>query len=130
MAKIIEDTIDFLKSVPPFEFLATDVVNSIAIKTSLEYYPKGTHILIQDGSPSEFLYIIKKGGVKVYRKVNGEGITIDFRSEGDSFGFVSLISGDKSRANVVAVDDTICYLIPKQTILNLMINIQKQEISI
>jgi len=120
MVKIIEDTIDFLKSVPPFEFLDTDVVNSVAVKTSLEYYPKGTHILIQDGSPSEFLYIIKKGGIKVYRKVNGEEITIDFRSEGDSFGFVSLISGDKSRANVVAIDDTICYLIPRETMLNLM----------
>ncbi|WP_353683727.1 DUF294 nucleotidyltransferase-like domain-containing protein [Thermodesulfovibrio sp. 3907-1M] len=120
MVKIIEDTIEFLKSVPPFEFLDTEVVNSIAVKTSMEYYPKGTHILIQDGSPSEFLYIIKKGGIKVYRKVDTEEVTIDFRSEGDSFGFVSLISGDKSRANVVAIDDTICYLIPKDVILNLM----------
>jgi CBS domain-containing protein len=120
MVKIIEDTIEFLKSFPPFEFLDTEVVNSVAVKTSLEYYPKGTHILIQDGSPSEFLYIIKKGGIKVYRKVNGEEITIDFRSEGDSFGFVSLISGDKSRANVVAIDDTICYLIPRETMLSLM----------
>lgn len=120
MVKIIEDTIEFLKSVPPFEFLDTEVVNAVAVKTSMEYYPKGTHILIQDGSPSEFLYVIKKGGVKVYRRVDGEEVTIDFRSEGDSFGFVSLISGDKSRANVVAVDDTICYLIPKESILNLM----------
>ncbi len=120
MVKIIEDTIEFLKTVPPFEFLDTEVLNSIAVKTSMEYYPKGTHILIQDGSPSEFLYIIKKGGIKVYRKVDTEEITIDFRSEGNSFGFVSLISGDKSRANVVAIEDTICYLIPKNTILNLM----------
>ncbi|GAB5045705.1 hypothetical protein [Thermodesulfovibrio sp. TK110] len=85
MVKIIEDTIEFLKTVPPFEFLDTEVLNSIAVKTSMEYYPKGTHILIQDGSPSEFLYIIKKGGIKVYRKVDTEEITIDFRSEGNSF---------------------------------------------
>ncbi|MGC8937667.1 MAG: DUF294 nucleotidyltransferase-like domain-containing protein [Thermodesulfovibrio sp.] len=120
MVKIIEDTIEFLKNVPPFEFLDTQIINSVAVKTSMEYYPKGTYILIQDGSPSEFLYIIKKGGVKVYRRANAEEVTIDFRSEGDSFGFVSLISGDKSRANVVAIDDTICYLIPKDTILNLI----------
>jgi CBS domain-containing protein len=120
MVKIIEDTIEFLKNVPPFEFLDTEIINSVAVKTSMEYYPKGTYILIQDGSPSEFLYIIKKGGVKVYRRANAEEVTIDFRSEGDSFGFVSLISGDKSRANVVAIDDTICYLIPKDTILNLI----------
>lgn len=120
MVKIIEDIIDFFKSVPPFEFLTDEVLNSVAVTASMEYYPKGTHILLQEGSPSEFLYVIKKGGVKVYRKEDGEDLVIDYRSEGDSFGFVSLLSGDKSRANVVAVDDTICYLIPKETILNLM----------
>ncbi len=120
MVKIIEDIMDFLKSVPPFEFLSDEAINAVAVKTSMDYYPKGTHILLQDGSPSEFLYIIKKGGVKVYRRVENEEIVIDYRSDGDSFGFVSLMSGDKSRANVVAVDDTICYLIPKETILNLI----------
>lgn len=111
---------DFLKSVPPFEFLSDEVINSVTVKTSMEYYPKGTHILLQDGPPSEFLYVIKKGGIKVYRRVENEEIIIDYRSEGDSFGFVSLMSGDKSRANVVAIDDTICYLIPKETISNLI----------
>lgn len=121
VVKIIEDVIDFLKAVPPFEFLPNEVINSVTVKASMEYYPKGTHILIQDGPPSEYLYVIKKGGVKVYRKINDEEVVIDYRSEGDSFGFVSLISGDKSRANIVAIDDTICYLIPKETI-NFLIN--------
>lgn len=120
MVKIIEDVMDFLKAVPPFEFLPNEVINSVTVKTSMEYYPKGTHILIQDGPPSEYLYIIKKGGVKVYRKIENEEIVIDYRSEGDSFGFVSLISGDKSRASIVAIDDTICYLIPKETITYLI----------
>lgn len=120
MVKIIEDVIEFLKRVPPFEFLSYEVINSVTVKTSMEYYPRGTHILLQDGPPSEFLYVIKKGGVKVYRRVENEEIIIDYRSEGDSFGFVSLMSGDKSRANVVAIDDTICYLIPKETIMTLI----------
>lgn len=120
MVKIIEDVMEFLKGVPPFEFLSYEVINSVTVKTSMEYYPKGTHILLQDGPPSEFLYVIKKGGVKVYRRVENEEIIIDYRSEGDSFGFVSLMSGDKSRANIVAIDDTICYLIPKETISTLI----------
>ncbi len=120
MEKIIENTVEFLRGIPPFEFLSDEVLNSIAEKTSLEHYSKGTHILFQNGFPSEFLYIIKKGGVKVYRKADGEDIIIDYRSEGETFGFLSLISGDKSRANVVAIDDTICYLIPKDTIRSLI----------
>jgi CBS domain-containing protein len=120
VVKIIEDIVEFLKSVPPFEFLSNEVVNSVTVKAFMEYFPKGTHILIQDGAPSEFLYVIKKGGVKVYRRIENEEVVIDYRSEGDSFGFVSLMSGDKSRANVVAIDDTICYLIPKATIKELI----------
>ena len=38
---------------------------------------------------------------------------------GDQFGLVSVISGDRSRANVMAVEDTICYLISKDKIVNL-----------
>lgn len=120
MVKVIDDAVEFLRGIPPFEFLNEEVLKAVAMKISMEYYSKGVHILLQDGSPSEFLYLIKKGGVKVYRKIDSEEILIDYRSEGDLFGFVSLMSGDKSRANVVAVDDTICYLIPKETVMTLI----------
>ncbi len=50
---------------------------------------------------------------------DNEEILIDYRSEGEQFGLVSVISGDHSRANVVAVEDTICYLIAKEKIINL-----------
>ncbi|MGE5300418.1 MAG: DUF294 nucleotidyltransferase-like domain-containing protein [Acidobacteriota bacterium] len=87
----------------------------------MEFYPKGSMILHQDGPPSEYLRIIKKGGVKVFiRADKGEEVLIDYRSEGDSFGFLSLVGGDKSRATVVAVEDTICLLIKRQTVVMLL----------
>ena len=117
---IIEEAIDFLKQVPPFQFLDEITLKSLANKASMEFYPKGSTILQQDGPPSEYLAIIKKGGVKVYLKSDAEEeVIIDYRSEGDSFGFLSLFSGDKSRANVLAVDDTIAYLFSKQVVLEL-----------
>ncbi len=118
---ITEDVIDFLKSVPPFQFLDEGSLRRISENISMEFYPKGTTILHQDGPPSEYLRIIKKGGVKVFMTPDkGEEVLIDYRSEGDSFGLLSLVGGDKSRANVVAVDDTICYLIGKDVILRLV----------
>jgi len=114
---ILDEAIEFLKQVPPFQFLNNDALRNIASKASMEFYPKGSSILQQDGPPSEYLSIIKKGGVKVSIKpANGDEIIIDYRSEGDSFGFLSLVSGDRSRANVVAVDDTIAYLFSKEDI--------------
>jgi CBS domain-containing protein len=118
---LVEDVIEFLRRVPPFQFLDEKALRITADGISMEYYPKSSMILHQDGPPSEYLRIIKKGGVKVFVKSdNGEEVLIDYRSEGDSFGLLSLVGGDKSRANIIAVDDTICYLLNKEIILKLV----------
>lgn len=118
---IIEEVIEFLKKVPPFQFLDELEIKKIAASVSMEFYPNGSTILYQEGPVSEYLRIIKKGGVKVFvRSKDNEEVIIDYRSEGDIFGFLSLVSQDKSRANVVAVEDTISYLINRETVLRLL----------
>jgi len=120
---IISEVTEFLSSVPPFQFLDSSSIKNIAENVSMEYYPKGTHILQQDGPPSEYLRVIKKGAVKVFLKSdNNRELLIDYRSRGDYFGLLSLFGGDKSRANVVAAEDTICFLIQKEFILKLLDN--------
>ncbi|RPI36455.1 MAG: CBS domain-containing protein, partial [Nitrospiraceae bacterium] len=118
---IIDEVVEFLQQVPPFQFLEEKTLRNLANTASMEFYPKGTTILHQDGPPGQYLSIIKKGGVKVFVKSDTEEeMVIDYRGEGDSFGFLSLVSGDKSRANVVAVDDSIAYLFSKEEILKLL----------
>lgn len=117
----MEEVIDFLKKVPPFQFLDNDTLKDIASAVKMELHPNGSIILQQDGPPSEHLRIIKKGGVKVFMSTaEGDEVVIDYRGEGESFGLLSLVGGDKSRANVVATEDTICYLIDKPTIFKLI----------
>jgi CBS domain-containing protein len=118
---IIDEVIEFLSSVPPFQFLDEAALRGIAQNISMDFYPKGVVILKQNDPASEHLRIIKKGGVKVYMESDsGEEIVIDYRGEGDTFGFLSLIGKDKVRANIMAVDDTICYLLDKEHALKLM----------
>jgi CBS domain-containing protein len=118
---LIEDIIGFLKNVPPFQFLDEATLKTVAGKISMEFYPKNTLILKQDGPPSEYLRIIKKGGVKVSMvSEDGEEVIIDYRGEGDTFGFLSLVGKDRVRANVTAIDDTLCYLLGKETALKLL----------
>lgn len=118
---LIKEIIGFLKEIPPFNLLGEDILEQIAEKVSVEYYPRGFTILSQNGPPCSSLKVIKKGGAKVFMKsTEGNEVAIDYRSEGDAFGYVSLISGDKSRAYVIAVEDTICYAIPKDAILNIL----------
>lgn len=112
---ITEESINFLKKTPPFQFLDESVMREIAANLSLEFFPRNSMILSQGGPPSESLRVIKKGGVKVFLS-NDDEIVIDYKSEGDSFGYISLLSGDRSRANVLAIEDTLCYLLPKELI--------------
>ncbi len=118
-----EEIIDFLEQIPPFHFLGREELSHAVVDISMEYYPGGTRILQQDGPPSDHLCVIKKGGVKVYMMSEGEGETVvDYRSEGELFGMLSLMSGDRCRANVEAIEDTICYLIPRNNILDVLKN--------
>ena len=118
---ITEESISFFKTIPPFQFLDEAAITKIAGNLALEFFPKNTQILTQDGPPSNSLRVIKKGGVKITLSNGDEDeIVIDYKSEGDSFGYVSLISGDKSRTNVTAVEDTLCYQIPGEIILQII----------
>jgi CBS domain-containing protein len=116
---ITDESINFLKKIPPFKFLRDDTLNTIASNLTLEFIPKNSLILTQDGPPSDSLRVIKKGGVKIFMSDDDE-IVIDFKSEGEPFGYLSLISGDKSRTNVQAIEDTLCYQIPKEIIMQII----------
>jgi len=118
---IMEDVVAFLKKVPPFQFLDDADIQAVARNLSLEFYPKDMVILKQDGAPSDALRIIKKGGVKVSMVAEDGGeVVIDYRCEGDTFGFLSLVGKDRIRSNITAVEDTICYLLGKEMLLKLL----------
>src|SRR5512143_2103978 len=113
---ILEDVISFLKKEPPFQFLDEATLKSVANSLSMEFYPKDTVILKEDGPSSDFLRIIKRGTVKVFirSKSGGEAVVMDYKGEGDNFGFSSMISKGIQRTTVVAIDDTICYLLRRE----------------
>ncbi len=112
---------EFLKKVPPFQFLDDQILTTVARNLSMEFYPKGTIILKQDGQPSNSLQIIKKGGVRLsIKSKDGDDVVIDYRGEGETFGLVSLMGKDRQKTTIAAVDDTICYLLNKETVYRLI----------
>jgi CBS domain-containing protein len=118
-----DEIIDFFEKVMPFNRLSRETLGEMVDDISMEYYPKGEQILQQDGPPSEFLGVIKKGGVKVYQVTsNDEEVVIDLRGEAEHFGILSLLSGDRARNNVISIEDTICYQVPKKTVLAILQN--------
>jgi CBS domain-containing protein len=118
---IADESTYFLKSVPPFQFLNNAELRALASSMTTEFYPRDTVILKQDEKASNALRIIKKGGVKVsVRAESGEEMILDQRSEGDTFGLMSLLGHDRQKTTVTALEDTICYLVSRDQILRLI----------
>ena len=118
-----DEIVDFFETVMPFNMLSRDAIGEMVADITMEYYPKGEEILQQDGPASEFLGVIKKGGVKVFQTTeDNEEVVVDLRGEGEHFGMLSLLSGDRSRNNVVTIEDTICYLVPKKNVMAVLKN--------
>src|SRR5208283_3442824 len=118
---LFEDAVNFLKKTPPFQFLDESVIREIAGGISMEFYPQDKVILRQDGPASDSLRIIKKGGVKISLRSNDdEDVVIDCRGEGESFGLVSLMAKEKQKTTIVAMDDTVCYLLDREKVFSLI----------
>ncbi|MEW6117056.1 MAG: DUF294 nucleotidyltransferase-like domain-containing protein [Nitrospirota bacterium] len=117
---LLEDVYTFLRNIPPFQFLEEEDLKAVAGSLSIEFYPKDTVILKQNGPASDSLRIIKKGGVKIsIRSDSGEDVVIDYRGEGETFGLVSLMGGTQ-KTTIVAVEDTLCYLLKKKELFALI----------
>lgn len=119
---IYEEVIAFLKKIPPFQFLDDSTLDMVVGNLSLDFYPRDSIILKQYGTPSDSVRIIKKGSVKVLMasEVGGEEVVIEYKGEGDTFGFLSLIGKDKQRTTVMAMDDTLCYVLNREGVYKLL----------
>ncbi len=117
---ISEEVTEFLKKIPPFQFFDEASLSNVTSNISMDFYPKGSTIQYQGGPASEYLHIIKKGEVKVVIRNETDEVFVDYRGEGDLIGYLMIFGGDKARATVTAIDDTICYLIKREVIQNLL----------
>jgi CBS domain-containing protein len=117
----LEDALILLNKTPPFSFLDGSVLAKVAEEIVEEAYPKGQTIHHQSGPAPEHLSIIRSGAVKVFVRTNeGEEVLVDYRTSGEFFGLLSFACGVTARDTIVAVEDTSCGLITKETVLRLM----------
>jgi CBS domain-containing protein len=118
----LEEALSFLRKVPPFQFLDEHLLRKVAGCLSLTVYPKDTVVLKQHGPPSDCVRIIRRGAVRVMMESpeSGEEVILDYKGEGDNFGFLSLIGGDRQRTTCIADDDTTCYVLSKECVYDLL----------
>ncbi|MGO9119213.1 MAG: putative nucleotidyltransferase substrate binding domain-containing protein [Desulfomonilaceae bacterium] len=113
--------INFLAKTLPFSELNAMGRKRIAESCLVKFFPKGTVILEQDVTQVTHLYLIQKGAVKIYRINEDESITpMDYCGEGATFGTFAIMSGVGINVTVEATEDTVCMLLDKTTLLEVL----------
>ena len=110
------DPIDFLMRHPPFDRLDRGGTRRLGESIEVAYAPRDTRILRRDGARSEFLYVVRKGAVRLER----DGQLLQTIEEGECFGFPSLIGRAPPTVDAVAAEDTLLYQVPEAAFASLM----------
>jgi CBS domain-containing protein len=113
--------ISFFKGIMPFNTLDAETLRWLACHCRIDFFPKGTRLLTADTTELSYLYLIQRGGVKAFLEDdNGEVTLKDFRGEGASIGALAIIRGTAANLNIETVEDTFCFLLPREIFLDLI----------
>lgn len=109
-----------LRSQPYFKTLSEDDLKKL-VRTLIERTYDKDEIVFLEGEPSQGLYIVREGMVKVY-KLSSEGREqiLAFSGAGRSFNEVAVFDGGPNPANVSASEPTTVWIVPRTAIINLI----------
>lgn len=104
------DRAAFLGGFAPFDALGAHELAAVAASAEEQSYAAGESLLIEDGTPSEHLFVVRSGSVELVH----QGEAVDVLGPGESFGQPSLLTGLAPAFTVRAREDTVCFLIPRE----------------
>lgn len=113
----------FLKAIPPFDNMSDAEVDLIGDKLNIEYF-KNNQFIIDNETKEQNLCFIIKGKVQEINSDNNEVISIFAHNE--FFDPLSLIE-HRIKNHFKAIEETICYLLPKDDFLKIMYQNKKLE---
>lgn len=106
----------FLQHIAPFDQLPAKALAEISREVEIRYFASG-EMVIHAQDPAHYLYVIRRGSVEQRKP---DGVLRARLGEADLFGFGLLSSAsDAPHYQVMAIEDTLLYLIPYQRIAKL-----------
>ncbi len=109
---IAERIFDFLKDYPPFQFIDEDNLMAIAGQVKVLYLEKNKPVFKAHEANHGMFYVVKDGGVRVFKVENNEPQIVDICDEGDLFGLRPLITKEDYQLSASANEESILYGIP------------------
>ncbi len=99
-----EDARQILRGDPIFECLSDEQLESLVKQARLNHFGRGERV-IEEGSEGDSMFILLRGTASVSVSKNGASIQVASLSEGDCFGEMSLLTGERRTATVRAEAD-------------------------
>jgi len=111
-----------------FDIRDTPIFAALAAHEAKEIYPyfipetfKKKTVIFSEGDPSEWLYIVRKGKVKITKlSQEGKEIILEIISPLDFFGGIAVVRGFPYPANAVAMEETDAIKISRKHLLSIM----------
>jgi small-conductance mechanosensitive channel/CRP-like cAMP-binding protein len=101
-----------LRDIDLFRPLSDDEVRSAAASFRHLHYSTGEKI-IEEGAPGDSFFVIDRGEVDVFKTLGGKARTLARLMEGQCFGEMALLTGEKRSATVIAATDVDVFTLDK-----------------
>jgi CBS domain-containing protein len=112
----MHDIAEFLGGRDPFSGLDTAALDRLAQRTQVEFFPAGTTIFPQGQRPQDRIRVIRKGSVELLE----HGGPVDRLGEGEMFGHPSVLSGEPTRYEAKAAEDSLVYALAPDDVIPLL----------
>jgi CBS domain-containing protein len=112
----MHDIAEFLGGRDPFSGLDTAALDRLARRTEVEFFPAGTTIFPQGERPEDRIRVIRKGSVELLDR----GRPVDRLGEGEMFGHPSVLSGEPTRYEAKASEDSLVYALAPDDVIPLL----------
>jgi CRP/FNR family transcriptional regulator, nitrogen oxide reductase regulator len=115
------DTIDdVLRRSPMFRRVAPEDRQQLASVARMRAFEKG-EMLFGEGDPSDCLYTVVTGRVKVFKATaRGSDLILEIFGPGDAVGAVAVYEARPYPASAVALEPTTCLSLPRQAFFGLL----------
>jgi CRP/FNR family transcriptional regulator, nitrogen oxide reductase regulator len=103
-----------------FQRLAAPDLHTVAAAATIRRYEKG-QVLFEQDTPSDAFYTIASGRVKIFKMLpTGKDMILEVFGKGDPLGAVAAYDGRPFPASAVALEDTVCVVIPRPAFFRLL----------
>lgn len=115
-----EQLTEILRRTTIFRRLSPDDRQRLASVASRREFEKGA-MLFSEGDPSDYLYTVVSGRVKVFKTTaRGTDVILEFFGPGDPVGAVAVYESRPYPASAVALEPTTALLVPRQSFFSLL----------